>query len=473
MEEFRDIMRARDIANPDERHALLHDVLIRLVSNHLRVPPNEGPDEVGRVLMIITHLASRQAGAFAWGEPTSVASIVLGLIEQLPTPDEERQTKVLAALEPVLLLLQMGSARALFSIARETVALLQSLPEKTPGDITAFTDFATFGSTPDDSAGTTVAPATLRVGSPGRLAWARLGLLRMGAFLHAHSPQFVDDGGPGLWSAVLEHLMAPPVAPAAHPPPPLVAALGVLRMLLGRIEAPPPVRSELLSRLIAILAAGLPASSAAAAAAAAAARSNSTNHPMSAAGAGVLPSGVSAVDRVGHWTNASVPPCDALPAYRTEAFDTLIGESIGGGRPKTKPAIGSIRTHATRPASPRAPPCQPACPALPARVPRPASPRAPPCQPACPALPARVPCSDGRGDASLLRCAALIPTSVPPLDCLPALLVALPYALAMSASATLHSALCALLLTLPAEPLEVQAWIDRTRFELMSSNELQ
>ena len=58
-------------------------------------------------------LATKQQGAFGWGEPSYVGQTLLGLLEQLPHPDEERQRIVLRVLEHVLQLLRNCSARAL------------------------------------------------------------------------------------------------------------------------------------------------------------------------------------------------------------------------------------------------------------------------------------------------------------------------------------------------------------------------
>ena len=152
-DEMQDLLRARTIANADERNELLARVLGKLVANHLRRPSDvsEGrPDEVSRVLIIIRHLATKQAGAFHWGEPSAVGPTILGLIEQLPCTNEERQCAVLGALEDVLQLLRMGSARALACVGNEAVALLRALPSSsaatgthgTHGSMRGFEGFA-------------------------------------------------------------------------------------------------------------------------------------------------------------------------------------------------------------------------------------------------------------------------------------------------------------------------------------------
>ena len=131
-DDAQDLLIARD-APPDEKNRILASMLSKIVGSHLRRPATAG-DEVSRVLIIISHIAKYQAGAFGWGEPSAVGPTILGLIEQLAYPSEERQHAVLSALENVMQLLRMGSARALSCLAKETVALLRSLSSTSIAD---------------------------------------------------------------------------------------------------------------------------------------------------------------------------------------------------------------------------------------------------------------------------------------------------------------------------------------------------
>ena len=104
---LQDLMRARDSSDADSRNSLLASILARLVQSHLR-EPSASDHDVARVLMIVSHLATKWVGAFGFGESQAVGPTALGLLEHLAEPSEERQTAVVAALEQVLLLLRMA-----------------------------------------------------------------------------------------------------------------------------------------------------------------------------------------------------------------------------------------------------------------------------------------------------------------------------------------------------------------------------
>lgn len=377
-DEIRSLHSARTM-EVEARNALLQKVLSRLVHNHLRhrQPPSaSSADDDRRILLIVSHMATRTPAAFAYGEPQAVGPTVLGLIELLAEPSEERQVAVVTALQQVLMLLRMASARALACLGREALALLASLPALEPpdGDVRAFESFATLCSTEDKE----LEPVALRLDSPARLAWARAGLFCFCARLHADCPQFLGDGGPTLWAAALANLAPPPLTPppcrpaagrgpsvlrlpaqVVPSPPPLLPALDALRALLTSFAAPLPLHSRLLHALLTLLTFSLPPDAAAAAATAAAAVEGSAAATDSA---------------------ASPRPSVArsLPSFRSVELDTVIGQCVS----------------------------------------------------------------------------ALTRRSVPPLDALPQLTVAVPHALALSASSTLHVALCELLCTLPADVLD-------------------
>lgn len=332
---LQDLMRARDQSDVDARNVLLASIVSRLIKNHLR-EPTASEHDVGRVLMIIGHLASKSVGAFGFGEPQAVGPTALGLLEHLAEPSEERQSAVVAALEQLLLLLRMASARTLACVGREALALLVSLSSSAPppGRVRAFDEFAALSST----SGEPLTPVSLLIDSPQRLAWARVGLLRVCARLHASCAQFLGDGGPALWEAVITQLV-----PAALPPslaaasaskrsralrqaesaaPPVAASVGALRALLAADAVPPPMRSRLLYRLLTLLTAGLPAEAAAAAAtvAAAAAAANGgaeVDAPMEDAEGAEARAAAPAF---------AVPP--SLPSFRTAELDSAVGECL-------------------------------------------------------------------------------------------------------------------------------------------------
>jgi hypothetical protein len=171
-DELRALMRARDMTDPIERANFLRRLLAKLVHSHLRRPPMPGvADEADRVLMIVSYLATKQVGAFGWGEPEAIGPTVLGLVEQLTNPSEERQQAVVSALHQVLQLLPMGSASALACFGRETSALLEALapvPSTAPaalalgddGSVRAFEEFALMCSDPEPEDGAAAAPST-------------------------------------------------------------------------------------------------------------------------------------------------------------------------------------------------------------------------------------------------------------------------------------------------------------------------
>ena len=335
------------------------------------------------MLMIVRHLATKQIGAYGWGEPEAIGPTVLGLVEQLPHPSEERQKTVLAARDEVLQLLPMGSAQALACLGREANELLRELAKPPTSvldrgrerHVVAFEQFALLCSDPepmeasdeDPAAVTLLAPATLRdvVDDPTRRAWARCGLLRMSAQLHASCPSIPWRRRRRLVrvsprsSLTRCHRAASafrPVLIADATPPLLLAAVTATGTLLSRFEAPPTMRSGLLYRILSLLSAGLPPSPSAAAAAAAAAASSAAAETVRDA----RPS--------------------TLPRFRSTALDDAIGAP----------------TRARQ-------------------------------------------------------------LSIPPLDCLPLLAIAVPHALASSASFTLHAALCSLLATLDDELLHIRS----------------
>ena len=346
-DELRGLLQASKMADPNARAELLRSILGKLVDNHLRRPaaPNV-VDEVDRVLMIVRHLATKQIGAYGWGEPEAIGPTVLCLVEQLPHPSEERQKTVLAALDEVLQLLPMGSAQALACLGREANELLRELAKPPTSvldrgrerHVVAFEQFALLCSDPepmeasdeDPAAVTLLAPATLRdvVDDPTRRAWARCGLLRMSAQLHASCPQFLGDGGADLWESALDHLSLDAIE--LHPrsglssssdatPPLLLAAVTATGTLLSRFEAPPTMRSGLLYRILSLLSAGLPPSPSAAAAAAAAAASSAAAETVRDARPSTLPRFRSTAldDAIGSClhalVNPSIPPLDCLP----------------------------------------------------------------------------------------------------------------------------------------------------------------
>ena len=310
-DDLQDLFRAREITNPDERNELLSRVLSKLVTNHLRRPLSESvqhaPDQVGRVLMIIKHLASRQAGAFAYGEPSSVGPTILGLIEHLPHPCDERQSAVLAALSDVLQLLRVGSARALACVGQDAIEMLRALSRIAHDDARAADSICGFDAFAKicTASQATAAPAavTLRIDSAERLRWARLGLLRLTAGLFASYPHFLGDGGLHLWRAALTHLVPPQPALAgamasaaatSTPAPPLEPAVDAVRALLKRFDAPAPVRSGLMHRLLGLLTSHLP--------------------PYRAVAAALRP--------------GSDSPTILLPAFRSHELDEAIGECL-------------------------------------------------------------------------------------------------------------------------------------------------
>jgi hypothetical protein len=117
-----------------KRDACLAAVIDKLVKNYLRRHNNsdEREDELDRVLMIVGQMATKQKGAFGWGDPRAVGPTILGLIECLPHPSEERQRKVLGTLGDILDLLRVGSARAVETLGREAVGLLGTLGSTPP-----------------------------------------------------------------------------------------------------------------------------------------------------------------------------------------------------------------------------------------------------------------------------------------------------------------------------------------------------
>ena len=340
------LMKARDLPIK-ERNACLAQIVAHLVDKYLR-DQRAAEHDIGRAVKIIGHLASKSMGTFDFGEASAVGPTALALLQHLAEPSEERQATVVTALEQVLLLLRMSSPRTLACVGREAVALCASLSSAPLGPLRAFDEFASMCSGGDGD----LPPATLMLDSAERVAWARLGLFRLCARLHAACPQFLGDGGPQLWEAALSHLLPP--LPAARPPAPeparagereaadgatLMAVVDALRGLLASLACPLPVRSRLLYRLLQLL-----------------------------------------TVEIAPCADATPDSPPALPWFRSAELDTAIGASLH----------------------------------------------------------------------------ALTRRSVPPLDALPLLSLAVPHALAASPSTALHGALCALLCTLPADALDGQ-----------------
>ena len=262
-----DLLRVRD-AQGSERHTLLAGIANKLATKYLRSRDAEH-EETTRVLTVLAHFAEKQPGAFGWGEPSKIGTTVLGLVEQLAVDSEDHQRSVLSALSSVLQLLCVGCARTFSCFSREALALLsvvgrlrsaESLDWQGRGESagtnadpngsgfsgSAFAEFARY-------CGEAIAPAHIQANASER-TWLQSGLLMMCAELHATAPQFVGDGGPMLWEAVLNWLGVRTLP--LLPPPIRLTPLRALRQLLQQLEVPTPLRGRLLHRLLLLLCCG-------------------------------------------------------------------------------------------------------------------------------------------------------------------------------------------------------------------------
>ena len=355
-----DLFKAREVADPEQRNQLLRNVVAQLVKTHLRQSPAfaasatglSTADDVSRILMILGHLATKQMGAFGWGEPAAVGPTLLGLIEQLPYPSEARQDAVVATLQQVLTLLRVGSARAIATLGTEAMALIETLSEQAVDTLRPRQGLVVYGfhalasqcrAAQGEDESDAPAPAALRLETQAHLSWLRLGLLRLCTMqVHTGCTHFSRYGSPGLWDAALDCLQVPasqsPTAAqrsTTPQPPSLIIALQTVHTMLEKLGAPPPVQSDLLRRLLLVLTADLPPY-------------DETQQPV------------------------------IWPHFRTKALDDILGDCL----------------------------------------------------------------------------ALLIRPNMPPLECLSLLEIAVPHALASSASTRLHTSLCAIMQTLPVESID-------------------
>ena len=125
--------------------------------------------------MILGHLATKQMGAFGWGEPAAVGPTLLGLIEQLPI-HRRRQDAVVATLQQVLTLLRVGSARAIATLGTEAMALIETLSEQAVDTLRPRQDLVVYGfhalasqcrAAQGEDESDAPAPAALRLETPG------------------------------------------------------------------------------------------------------------------------------------------------------------------------------------------------------------------------------------------------------------------------------------------------------------------
>lgn len=243
-----------------EMNVQLGRTTIRLAQKKLRSRGLGGEDEAARVATIVSHLATKQAGAFGYGEPALIGTVVLGLVEQLVVDHKAHHEASLAALRDILHLLCAGCARTFALFVRETVELLLQATRVSPAvgvacsPLTGLHEFARACTPPT---GEPLSPVALHVRQPSQLTWLCSGLLQLCASLHASAPQFVGDGGPILWTALLEQLEAG--ALPALPAPLQLAPLRALRSLLEAHDAPDGLRARLLHRLLLLLCCGAPA----------------------------------------------------------------------------------------------------------------------------------------------------------------------------------------------------------------------
>ena len=203
--ELPDLAHARQINDPVERDRMLGVFVLRLVDKYVRQEHGQA-GESARAMGIVQTFAEKIPAALGYGEPRQVAPIVLALLERLSSQSEEHQRSVLSTLRSVLGLLRTASARTFVSIAREAVDLIGRLDtdllalSSLPPAIHAFPKVAALlGDEPPHA-------AVLHIGTAQRVTLLRSGLLQLAAQMYADVPQFLGDGGPVLWAAMLREL---------------------------------------------------------------------------------------------------------------------------------------------------------------------------------------------------------------------------------------------------------------------------
>lgn len=245
--------------NVAERDEALADFVRRLVDKYLRSPGAVPADQAFSAVNVVSSFATQYPQAFGYGDPRRVGPVILGLLEQLPAaPQPAHASLLLHALRTTLLLLRASDAHAFATLGAEVVSLLADPRAGTGTSPTPCflgfaaacsggTAFGAQGGGADDAGGRGAAPAMLPLGGAQHaVVWS--GLLRLAAAMHADAPQFLGDGGPGLWDAIRDSLELASLALADA-----AAPLQALETLLQQHPAPHAVRYQLLHSLLSLL----------------------------------------------------------------------------------------------------------------------------------------------------------------------------------------------------------------------------
>ena len=304
----------RSSASNEEKNALTTAMVCKLATSHLRrrSPSADKEDEAtakdtASVLSIVNLLADKSPGAFLWGKAHAIGPVMLGLVEQLSHPSEERHRLVLETVRVLIDMLQMGSVNAIGCAGRDAIKLLQALADHRPAaadpakaaasagaadadSVVGFAGFAEFcrasaaapagagaasagaGPSADGAASASAdghfEPSRLSLRTADERRYGRAGVIALCCALHAVCVQWLPMAPKLLWMSLHDDLISPSYAieeaaeaeGAGNPPPthaPLCMVLASTLELAAADGIPPPMRGKLQHRLICLLCAGL------------------------------------------------------------------------------------------------------------------------------------------------------------------------------------------------------------------------